>query len=98
MNMGSSVYSSPVPANGTLFISNRNQLYALKAGASGGKTTGATKPATEGGTPPAPVTQPPTQPPPAQKPPAAPPATQKPPVSGAAGVGAESPSQAGARP
>jgi len=29
MNMGSSVYSSPVPANGVLFIMNRNQLYAL---------------------------------------------------------------------
>ena len=28
-NMGSSVYSSAVPAHGTLFISNRNQLYAL---------------------------------------------------------------------
>ncbi len=32
-NMGSSVYSTPVPANGTLYISNRNQLYALKEGA-----------------------------------------------------------------
>ncbi|MGH9900684.1 MAG: PQQ-binding-like beta-propeller repeat protein, partial [Pyrinomonadaceae bacterium] len=29
MNMGSSVYSSPVPANGALFITNRNQLFAL---------------------------------------------------------------------
>jgi outer membrane protein assembly factor BamB len=29
INMGSSVYSSPVPANGTLFIMNRNQLFAL---------------------------------------------------------------------
>jgi outer membrane protein assembly factor BamB len=29
MNMGSSVYSTPVPANGTLFIMNRNQLWAL---------------------------------------------------------------------
>ena len=29
MNMGSSVYSTPVPANGTLFIVNRNQLIAL---------------------------------------------------------------------
>ena len=28
-NMGSSVYSTPVPAHGTLFIVNRNQLYAL---------------------------------------------------------------------
>ena len=29
MNMGSSVYSTPVPANGVLFIANRNQLFAL---------------------------------------------------------------------
>ena len=29
LNMGSSVYSTPVPANGTLFIMNRNQLWAL---------------------------------------------------------------------
>jgi outer membrane protein assembly factor BamB len=29
-NMGSSVYSTPVPANGVLFVVNRNQLYALK--------------------------------------------------------------------
>jgi outer membrane protein assembly factor BamB len=32
MNMGSSVYSSAVPANGALFIVNRNQLFALAAG------------------------------------------------------------------
>jgi outer membrane protein assembly factor BamB len=32
-NMGSSVYSTPVPANGVLFIMNRNQLYALQEGA-----------------------------------------------------------------
>jgi outer membrane protein assembly factor BamB len=32
-NMGSSVYSTAVPANGVLFIANRNQLYALKEGA-----------------------------------------------------------------
>ena len=38
-NMGSSVYSTPVPANGALFIANRNQLFALKEGAM-------TKPAT----------------------------------------------------
>jgi outer membrane protein assembly factor BamB len=29
MNMGSSVYSTPVPANGVLFVANRNQLFAL---------------------------------------------------------------------
>ncbi len=29
INMGSSVYSSPVPANGVLYIMNRNQLYAI---------------------------------------------------------------------
>jgi outer membrane protein assembly factor BamB len=29
MNMGSSVYSSPVPAHGALFILNRNQIFAL---------------------------------------------------------------------
>jgi len=29
INMGSSVYSSPVPAHGVMFISNRNQLIAL---------------------------------------------------------------------
>ncbi len=29
MNMGSSVYSTAVPANGALFIMNRNQLWAL---------------------------------------------------------------------
>ena len=29
INMGSSVYSTPVPANGVLYICNRNQLYAL---------------------------------------------------------------------
>ena len=36
-NMGSSVYSTPVPAHGTLFIVNRNQLFALAEGASGSK-------------------------------------------------------------
>ena len=30
--MGSSVYATPVPANGTLFIMNRNQLFALADG------------------------------------------------------------------
>jgi outer membrane protein assembly factor BamB len=39
MNMGSSVYSSPVPANGTLFIMNRNQLFALANGATMAKPT-----------------------------------------------------------
>jgi outer membrane protein assembly factor BamB len=34
LNMGSSVYSTPVPANGVLYISNRNMLYALAEGAS----------------------------------------------------------------
>ena len=29
MNMGSAVYATPVPAHGTLFLNNRNQLYAL---------------------------------------------------------------------
>jgi outer membrane protein assembly factor BamB len=29
INMGSSVYSTPVPANGVLYIANRNQLFAL---------------------------------------------------------------------
>jgi outer membrane protein assembly factor BamB len=33
-NMNSSVYSTPVPANGALFINNRNQLFALAEGAS----------------------------------------------------------------
>ena len=38
LNMGSSVYSTPVPANGVLYISNRNQLYALAEGATGATT------------------------------------------------------------
>jgi outer membrane protein assembly factor BamB len=29
MNMGSAVYSTPVPAHGTLFMNNRNQLFAI---------------------------------------------------------------------
>ena len=29
MNMGSSVYSSAVPANGVLYVATRNQLFAL---------------------------------------------------------------------
>ena len=32
-NMGSSVYATAVPANGKLFIMNRNQLFALQEGA-----------------------------------------------------------------
>jgi outer membrane protein assembly factor BamB len=36
-NMGSSVYSTAVPAHGTLFIVNRNQLFALAEGAAGSK-------------------------------------------------------------
>lgn len=39
MNMGSSVYSSPVPANGALFIMNRNQLFSLANGATMAKPT-----------------------------------------------------------
>lgn len=42
VNMGSSVYSTPVPANGVLFIANRNQLFAL-AEASPGKPAAAAK-------------------------------------------------------
>jgi outer membrane protein assembly factor BamB len=33
MNMGSSVYSTVVPANGVLYVNNRNQLFALAEGA-----------------------------------------------------------------
>jgi outer membrane protein assembly factor BamB len=29
MNMGSAVYATPVPAHGTLFVNNRNQLFAI---------------------------------------------------------------------
>ena len=29
INMGSSVYCTPIPANGALFIGNRNQLFAI---------------------------------------------------------------------
>jgi hypothetical protein len=32
MNMGSSVYSTVVPANGVLFLASRNQLFALAEG------------------------------------------------------------------
>jgi outer membrane protein assembly factor BamB len=33
INMGSSVYCSPVPANGALYIVNRNQLFCIREGA-----------------------------------------------------------------
>jgi outer membrane protein assembly factor BamB len=32
MNMGSAVYATPVPANGALFMNNRNQLFKLAVG------------------------------------------------------------------
>jgi len=39
INMGSSVYSTAVPANGMLFITNRNQLFALQDTAAQQKVT-----------------------------------------------------------
>src|SRR5262249_21817881 len=39
INMGSSVYSSAVPANGVLYISNRNQLFAIAESATGKPAT-----------------------------------------------------------
>jgi outer membrane protein assembly factor BamB len=33
MNMGSAVYGTPVPANGVMFLNNRNQLFALAVNA-----------------------------------------------------------------
>jgi outer membrane protein assembly factor BamB len=37
-NMGSSVYSTPVPANGAIFIVNRNELFSISStGAAGSK-------------------------------------------------------------
>jgi acyl CoA:acetate/3-ketoacid CoA transferase len=39
INMGSSVYSSAVPANGVLFITNRNQLFAIQEAAAGKPST-----------------------------------------------------------
>jgi outer membrane protein assembly factor BamB len=42
MNMGSSVYSSVVPANGALFIMNRNQLFAISDKAAPTKPSPAT--------------------------------------------------------
>jgi outer membrane protein assembly factor BamB len=38
INMGSSVYSTVVPAHGTLYVTNRNQLYALSANATAAAT------------------------------------------------------------
>jgi outer membrane protein assembly factor BamB len=38
INMGSSVYSTVVPANDTLFVANRNQLFAIAEGAGGGRS------------------------------------------------------------
>ena len=37
MGSTSSVYSTPVPADGVLYVVNRNQLYALAEGAGGSK-------------------------------------------------------------
>ena len=51
-NMGSSVYSTPVPANGALYVVNRNQLFALKddGGAAGDRqVTMRTRPASRSG-------------------------------------------------
>jgi hypothetical protein len=31
MNMGSAVYATATPANGTLFLNNRSQLFAIAA-------------------------------------------------------------------
>lgn len=45
INMGSSVYSTPIPANGALFITNRNQLFALAEGAGVTNTPPPAKPA-----------------------------------------------------
>ena len=36
VNMGSSVYTTPVVANDTLFIANRNRIYAIQEGAQSG--------------------------------------------------------------
>jgi outer membrane protein assembly factor BamB len=43
MNMGSSVYSTPIPANGALFIMNRNQLFSLAVGTGGEGAKAASK-------------------------------------------------------
>lgn len=46
MNMGSSVYSTAVPANGVLYIASRNQLFAIAEGAAF-KAPAGPKPAAE---------------------------------------------------
>src|SRR5215210_3842410 len=51
INMGSSVYSTPIPAGGMLFITNRNQLFALAEGASPAAATPAKPAATPAATP-----------------------------------------------
>jgi len=33
INMGSSVYTTPVIANDTMFIANRNRVFAIREGA-----------------------------------------------------------------
>lgn len=43
INMGSSVYSTPIPANGALFIMNRNQLFSLAVGTGGEGAKAASK-------------------------------------------------------
>jgi len=40
INMGSSVYCTPIPANGALFISNRNQLFAISEKKPGAQALG----------------------------------------------------------
>jgi outer membrane protein assembly factor BamB len=42
INMSSSVYSTPVPANGALFIMNRNQLFSIATGATPAAKSAAT--------------------------------------------------------
>ncbi len=47
MNMGSSVYSTAVPANGVLYIASRNQLFAIAEGATFKQPAGPKKAAEE---------------------------------------------------
>jgi hypothetical protein len=44
INMGSSVYSTVVPANGALYITSRNQLFALAETAAGKPSTARNSP------------------------------------------------------